>query len=96
MNNRNHNTVPEAWRNSTALRQANIHTDGATLWSYNHPIDITEPDGTKVAYACSTTTTTARHSGGAQDVAAVVKACPCHDWSTATAKAVKNGTMQVG
>jgi hypothetical protein len=86
--------VAHAWKQGEAYSQSNMHTDGRTLYSYGHPIGITEEDGTKVAYACAASPTTGKHGCEARAIADRVEACPVQEpHSQAIAREVRMGRL---
>jgi hypothetical protein len=68
--------VANAWKRGQALTQGTMRTDGHTIYSYEHPIGVTEPDGTKVAFDCAASATTGKHGSHARQIAHKVEACP--------------------
>ena len=74
--------VAQRWKENRAGRSGNMKTDGKDIWSYQHRIGETWPDGTKIAYSCRYSQTTAQHSWAAKSVvppAQVWRVCPtCH------------------
>lgn len=68
--------VAESWSHDNPDRGASMHTDGHTIYSYNHVVGVTV-DGTKIAYDCHYSTTTTKQCSAVKRYAtAIASGCP--------------------